>query len=89
MERTNTDLDLIDNAIDDLHYMLQDKSDGVGVIRVHEEMPIAEYYATLQGAKRWPGNQNLVMTMAQDNLDRKTLREVCYMRYGVLTKNED
>ena len=89
MERTNTDLDLIDNAIDELHYMLQDKSDGVGIIRVLDEMPVAEYYATLQDVKQLPGDQNLVMTMAQDNLDRKTLREVCYMRYGVLTKNED
>ena len=89
MERTNTDLDLIDNAIDELHYMLQDKSDGVGIIRVLDEMPVAEYYATLQDAKQLPGNQNLVMTMVQDNLDRKTLREACYIRYEVMTNNED
>lgn len=86
MERTNTDLDLIDNAIDDLYYMLQNKSDGVGVIRVHEEMPVAEYYASIQDTKQFPGNQNLVMTLVKDNLDRKTLRQVCYMRYGTLTK---
>jgi len=89
MERTNTDLDLIDDAIDDLHYILQDKSDGVGIIRVHEELPVAEYYATLQEAKKMPGNQNLVMTFAKDNLDRKTLRKVCYMRYEVMTRNEN
>ncbi len=80
-ERTNTDLDLIDNAIDKLYDMLQNKSDGVGIIRVHEEMPVAEYYSTLQDTKHLQGDQNLVMTMAKDSLDRKTLRLICYERY--------
>lgn len=89
MERMNTDLDLIDSAIDELHHILQDKSDGVGLIRVHEEMPVAEYYASLDDARKLPGYQNLVMTMAKDNLDRKTLRKVCYMRYEVMTRDEN
>jgi hypothetical protein len=89
MERTNTDLDLIDIAIDDLHDILKTKKDGVGLIRVHEQMPIAEYYSTLKDTRQLPREQNLVMTMVKDNLDRKTIRQVCYVRYEAMTRNED
>ena len=81
IERTNTDLDYIDYAIDELYTMLEDKVEGVGVIRVIEGQVISEYHASLDSAKEYPGVLNLVMTMAKDKLDRKTLRKVCYQRY--------
>jgi hypothetical protein len=87
MERTNTDLDLIDNAVDELHYMLDDKSKGVGIIRVEDDQVMAEYYGSIEQTKGFPGNQNLVMTMAEDNLDRKSIRKVCYDRYDLM-RNE-
>lgn len=88
MERTNTDLDLIDNAVDELHLMLENKSEGVGVIRVVDDQVITEYYGSLEQTKAFPGNQNLVMTMAEDNLDRKSIRRMCYIRYEVMSKDE-
>ena len=85
IERTNTDLDYIDYAVDELHSLLENKAEGVGVIRVvNGEEVVAEYYASLEGTKVNPGAQNLVMTMAEDNLDRKTLRRVCYKRYEAI-----
>lgn len=89
MERTNTDLDLIDNAVDELHHMLDDKSEGVGVIRVEDDKVMAEYYGSLEQTKGFPGKNNLVMTMAEDNLDRKTIRKVCYDRYAVMTNENE
>lgn len=89
MERTNTDLDLIDNAVDELHHMLDNKSEGVGIIRVEDDQVITEYYGSLEQTKGFPGKNNLVMTMAEDNLDRKSIRKVCYDRYeGMMMKNE-
>lgn len=88
IERTNTDLDMIDNAIDELHLLLEDKNEGVGVIRVDEDILFTEYYGSLDATKHFPGHKNLVKTMAEDNMDRRTLRKVCYDRYELM-RNEN
>lgn len=82
--RTNTDLDIIDDAVDELYLMTKDKDDGVGIIRVEDGHVITEYYGSFGDIKRFPIEDNLVIVLAKDNVSRKTIRKICMKRYLVM-----
>lgn len=77
--------DLLDNAINDLEELMEDKQSGVGVIKMDEfDIPIAEFYDSLEQAKEHDYTRNLSMVKVEDKIPHGIIRSACLMRMKVI-----
>jgi hypothetical protein len=77
--------DLLDNAINDLQELLENKNTGIGVIKLDDfDIPVAEFYGSLKQAQEQGYTRNLSMVKVEDKLPNNIIRSACLIRMKVI-----